>query len=98
MVILELTGKMLRAVFWIMLPFRMIVDRRYSGAMEAVPTPETSVDNHSTWQYNPEDSSEHHTRRRENLKSQLERCNSYQNTRFPYATFAPLRAECCQLV
>jgi hypothetical protein len=28
---------------------------------------ETSVDNHSTRQYNPEDSSEH-TRRRENLK------------------------------
>jgi hypothetical protein len=27
------------------------------------------VDNHFTWQYNPEDSSEHHTRRRENLKS-----------------------------
>jgi hypothetical protein len=27
------------------------------------------VDNHSTRQYNPEDSFEHHTRRRENLKS-----------------------------
>jgi hypothetical protein len=27
------------------------------------------VDNHFTRQYNPEDSSEHHTRRRENLKS-----------------------------
>jgi hypothetical protein len=26
-------------------------------------------DDHSTWQYNPEDSSEHHTRCRENLKS-----------------------------
>jgi hypothetical protein len=26
--------------------------------MEAVRTSETSVDNHSTWQYNPEDSSE----------------------------------------
>jgi hypothetical protein len=38
--------------------------------MEAVRTSETSVDNHSTRQYNPEDSSEHHTRRRENLKSQ----------------------------
>jgi hypothetical protein len=37
--------------------------------MEAVRTSETSVDNHSTRQYNPEDSSEHHTRRRENLKS-----------------------------
>jgi hypothetical protein len=37
--------------------------------MEAVRTSETSVDNHFTRQYNPEYSSEHHTRRRENLKS-----------------------------
>jgi hypothetical protein len=37
--------------------------------MEAVRTSETSVDNHFTRQYNPEDSSEHHIRRRENLKS-----------------------------
>jgi hypothetical protein len=37
--------------------------------MEVVRTSETSVDNHFTRQYNPEDSSEHHTRRRENLKS-----------------------------
>jgi hypothetical protein len=28
--------------------------------MEAVRTSEMSVDNHFTWQYNPEDSSEHH--------------------------------------
>jgi hypothetical protein len=40
--------------------------------MEAVRTSETSVDNHFTRQYNPEDSSEHHTRRRENLKSQID--------------------------
>jgi hypothetical protein len=40
--------------------------------MEAVRTSETSVDNHSTRQYNPEDSSEHHTRRRENLKSHMD--------------------------
>jgi hypothetical protein len=39
--------------------------------MEAARTSETSVDNHFTRQYNPEDSSEHHTRRRENLKSHL---------------------------
>jgi hypothetical protein len=39
--------------------------------MEAVRTSETSVDNHFTRQYNPEDNSEHHTRRRENLKSRL---------------------------
>jgi hypothetical protein len=39
--------------------------------MEAVRTSETSVDNHFTREYNPEDSSEHHTRRRENLKSHM---------------------------
>jgi hypothetical protein len=39
--------------------------------IEAVRTSETSVDNHFTRQYNPEDSSEHHTRRRENLKSHI---------------------------
>jgi hypothetical protein len=39
--------------------------------MEAVRTSETSVDNQFTRQYNPEDSSEHHTRRRENLKSHM---------------------------
>jgi hypothetical protein len=39
--------------------------------MEAVRTSETSVDNHFTRQYNPEDSSEHLTRRRENLKSHI---------------------------
>jgi hypothetical protein len=37
--------------------------------MEAVRTSETSVDNHFTRHYIPEDNSEHHTRRRENLKS-----------------------------
>jgi hypothetical protein len=42
--------------------------------MEAVRTSETLVDNHFTRQYNPEDSSEHHTRRHENLKSQKETC------------------------
>jgi hypothetical protein len=39
--------------------------------MEAARTSETSVDNHFTRQYNPEDSCEHHTRRRENLKSHI---------------------------
>jgi hypothetical protein len=37
--------------------------------MEAVRTSETSVDNHFTRQCIPEDNYEHHTRRRENLKS-----------------------------
>jgi hypothetical protein len=39
--------------------------------MEAVRTSETSVDNNFTLQYIPEDNSEHHTRRRENLKSHI---------------------------
>jgi hypothetical protein len=38
-------------------PFRAVS----SLMMEAVRTSETSVDNHFTRQYNPEDSSEHHT-------------------------------------
>jgi hypothetical protein len=46
---------------------------RVSLMMEAVRTSETSVDNHFTRQYNPEDSSEHDTRRRENLKSPMGR-------------------------
>jgi hypothetical protein len=44
--------------------------------MEAVRTSETSVDNHFTRQYNPEDSSERHTRRRENLKSHKCKCSN----------------------
>jgi hypothetical protein len=39
--------------------------------MEAVRTSETSVDNYFTRQYIPEYNSEHHTRRRENLKSHI---------------------------
>jgi hypothetical protein len=42
--------------------------------MEAVRTSETSVDNYFTRQYIPEDNSEHHTRRPENLKSQKVEC------------------------
>jgi hypothetical protein len=37
--------------------------------MEAARTSETSMDNYFTRQYIPEDKSELHTRRRENLKS-----------------------------
>jgi hypothetical protein len=51
-----------RIVFWDVLPFKIIVDRR---------TSETSVDNYFTRQYIPEDNSELHTRRRENLKSHI---------------------------
>jgi hypothetical protein len=39
--------------------------------MEAALTSETSVDNHFTRQYIPEDYSELHTRRLENLKSHI---------------------------
>jgi hypothetical protein len=50
--------------------------------MEAVRTSETSVDNYFTRQYLPEDNSEHHTGRRENLKSNdselNNRSHSYQ--------------------
>jgi hypothetical protein len=37
--------------------------------MEAARTSKTSVDNYFTWQYIPEDKSELHTHRHENLKS-----------------------------
>jgi hypothetical protein len=48
-------------------------DNRISSLMmEAARTSETSVDNYFTRQYIPEDNSELHTRRRENLKSQTE--------------------------
>jgi hypothetical protein len=49
--------------------------------MEAERTSETSVDNHFTLQYIPEDNSEHHTRRRENLKSHREETHSAQRSR-----------------
>jgi hypothetical protein len=39
--------------------------------MEATRTAETSVNNYFTRQYIPEDKSELHTRRRENLKSHI---------------------------
>jgi hypothetical protein len=48
-----------RFVFWDVLPYKII----------ATHTSETSVDNYFTQQYIPEDISELHTHRRENLKS-----------------------------
>jgi hypothetical protein len=39
--------------------------------MEAARTSETSVNNYFTWQYIPEDKTELHTRRRNNLKSHM---------------------------
>jgi hypothetical protein len=67
-----------RIVFWDVVPCKIIVDRRFRGT--CCPhhqgwdpwrqhTSETSVDNHFTRQYIPEDNSELHTRGRENLKS-----------------------------
>jgi hypothetical protein len=50
--------------------------------MEAVRTSETSVDNYFTRQYIPEDNSEHHSRRRENLKSHTDQ-NCYAMPAFP---------------
>jgi hypothetical protein len=47
------------------------IPKHVNHCLQAVRTSETSVDNHFTRQYNPEDSSEHHTRRRENLKSHV---------------------------
>jgi hypothetical protein len=46
--------------------------------MEAARTSETSVDNYFTRQYIPQDNSEPHTRRRENLKSHI----SYKITKY----------------
>jgi hypothetical protein len=66
--ILKSKSLMFRAVFWVVLPCKMIVDRRFRGAY-CLHHQGTSVDKHFSRQYNPEDSSEHHTRRRENLKS-----------------------------
>jgi hypothetical protein len=66
---------MFRIVFWDVLPCKMIVDRRFSGAYclqhkGSVRPSETSADNNFTRQYIPEENSDH-TRRRENLKSHM---------------------------
>jgi hypothetical protein len=45
--------------------------RTASIIRDEISSSETSVDNHFTRQYIPEDNSEHHTRRRENLKYHL---------------------------
>jgi hypothetical protein len=58
----------------------------FSGMMEAVRISETSVDNYFTRQYIPEDNSEHHTRRRENLKSHM--CQNFQGW---WRQYAPLK-------
>jgi hypothetical protein len=55
-----------RVVFWDVLLCKMIVDRQ-SLMMEAVRTSETSVDNHFTRQYIPEDNSEHHFQKKAHI-------------------------------
>jgi hypothetical protein len=58
--VLTAASMMFRAVFWGVLPCKMIIRAGWSSScVEAVRTAETSVDNHFTRQYNPEDSSEH---------------------------------------
>jgi hypothetical protein len=53
--------------------------------MEAARTSETSVDNYFTRQYIPENKSELHTRRRENLKSHmLKQCQSMWYPAYSY--------------
>jgi hypothetical protein len=64
--------------------------------MEAARTSETSVDNHFTRQYNAEDSSEHHTRRRENLKSHTV-CDFYK-TEKQAATASALEKKLHELI
>jgi hypothetical protein len=61
----------IRIVFWDVLPCKMIVDRRFRGAYCLHQGFLMMVDNYFTRQYIAEDNSEHHTRRRENLKSHI---------------------------
>jgi hypothetical protein len=51
--------------------YRILMKYLKSLMMEAESTSETSDHNYFTWQYIPEDNSELHTRRRENLKSHM---------------------------
>jgi hypothetical protein len=62
---------MFRIVFWDVLPCKIIVDRRFRGAYCLHHQDETLVDSYFTRQYIPEDNSEHHTHRRESLKSHM---------------------------
>jgi hypothetical protein len=55
----EYIDGMFRAVFWVILPCKMFVDQRFRGA-------------YCLHHPIPEDNSEHHTRRHENLKSHSE--------------------------
>jgi len=76
---------MFRIVFWdVLLPCKIIV-------VQAVRSSETSVDNYFTRQYIPEDNSEHHTRRRENLKSHRVTIFSWPWLRRLVAVLSPWR-------
>jgi hypothetical protein len=61
-----------RIVFWDVLPSKIIVDRRFRGMCYL-------HHHYFTRQYIPEDNSELHTRRRENLKSHECEGNEYSN-------------------
>jgi hypothetical protein len=56
--VLTAASMMFRVVFWDILPCKMIVDRRFRGAYW-LHHQGTSVDNHFTREYIPEDTSEH---------------------------------------
>jgi hypothetical protein len=58
--------------------------------MKAARTSETSADNHFTRKYIPEDKSELHTRRRENLKSHMRWEYLFNNIYFLFCLFAHL--------
>jgi hypothetical protein len=72
---------MFRTVFWDVLPCKMIVDRRLRGAYCL---------HHQGWVI-PEDNSEHHTRRRENLKSHRVSCSFL---RFALRIFSTVQLNC----
>jgi hypothetical protein len=55
--VLTAASMMFRVVFWDILLCKIIVYRRFRGAYS-----ETSVDNHFTLQYIPEDNSEHNAK------------------------------------
>jgi hypothetical protein len=66
----NITNTMFRVVFWDILLCKIILNGSISFlGRQSFYTAVYLVDNHFTRQYIPEDNSEHHTRRRENVKS-----------------------------
>jgi hypothetical protein len=81
-----------RIVFWEVLPCKIITDRRFRGTCCLHHQGDESVDNYFTRQYLPEDNSELHTRRRENLKSHIDN-SCVQQPRLPM--FGYITEEIC---